>query len=245
MALAGAVVGQTDHDNIDAGRPLSFDDAEAVSLGSFALELGVNTSLNRNQRFGFEIPAELIYGIFLDTQLEIGVAPRFGRAFQEEGLDAFEIGLLHSFRREVRNMPALALKVEAEVPARAGDTASYRLRGIISKTAQQYDRWHLNLDVDWKPGAPANENKTRLGAVLGYSKPLGYPRHFDTTGVAEIALRQSEFKGQGPVLSLGLGIRRQMTPQSVFDIGIQSDVVAPRGSNSAPLKLIVGYSTSF
>jgi hypothetical protein len=81
--------------------------------------------------------------------------------------------------------------------------------------------------------------------VLGYSTPLGYPRRFDQTLVADFAVQQSKNQGEGYVGSVGLGLRRQVSPQSVFDIGIMSDLFSTKGAERSPFRLAIGYSVSF
>lgn len=244
-ALLGSLAAaQTDHDNIDRGRPLSFDDAETVATGSRAIEFGLNVDFLRGRRIGFGTPFEFIWGAFPDTQVEIGTAALFGsrpggNGFELEGID---LGVMHSFRREVNNSPALAIKAEALLPTKRGESEHFRLTGIVSKTARQYDRFHLNVDAEFIPRAPGGENKTRLGAVLGYTTPVGYPRHFDTTALAEVVVRQPQYARGNLVTGLGIGIRRQMSPVAVFDIGVQTEL---SGRDRVPLRLIVGYSTSF
>ncbi|MBA3724896.1 MAG: hypothetical protein H0W86_00220 [Armatimonadetes bacterium] len=244
LVLSVSAAAQTDHDNIDSGRPLSFDDAEAIAYLGKAVEVGFAGSFFRNGSPGFEFPVTLIWGGMMDTQFEARLAARAGQG-AGNGISPLDLSVLHSFRRETRSGPAMALKAEVQLPTERGDTASYRLRGIMTKAAGQYDRFHVNADVDFLPRAREGANKALLGAVLGYTKPIGYPRHFDTTGLAEIALRQAQRRGDGSILSAGIGVRRQMTPRSVLDIGLQSEIVTGRGSNSIPLRLILGYSTGF
>lgn len=112
-------------------------------------------------------------------------------------------------------------------------SARWHATGIATRTVNQYDRLHLNAGVELG-GARAH-----FGAVLGYTRPLGYPRHFDTTGLAELSLRDSD---RGWITGVGLGVRRQMTPRSVLDIGVQAELSGP---GRRPLRLVAGYSTHF
>lgn len=240
-ALSGA---QTDHDNLDAGRPLRFDDAEPIATGGLALEFGLAGSLGRRVSPLFDLPFQLNWGGAPDTQFELSLAGRFGQS-SRSFLQAVGLGVLHSFRREVRNSPALALKVEAGLPTESGGEASYRIRGIATKAARQYDRVHVNLDLDIVPGAKSGQRKVRVGGVLGYSKPIGYFTRFDTTALAELAVYQAAGNRDGGIGSIGVGVRRQLTPRSVLDVGLQSDFSIGRGGTSVPLRAIVGYSTSF
>ncbi len=246
LCLSGIALGQTDHDNIDAGRPLSFDDAEPISFGALALEFGLSVNFMRRSRLGFATPVEFIWGGALDTQFELATGLTFGDRPGSSGrgvrLQAVDVGVLHSFRREIRNTPAVAVKFEAELPTESGEKAAFRLRGILSKAARQYDRLHLNADIDFVPDADSGFNKTRLGAVLGYTVPIGYPTHFDTTALAELSLRQGARRGDPAMTALGIGVRRQVSPRSVLDLGLQTDV---SGRDRVSLRLIAGYSTSF
>lgn len=227
--LVGAVAiadAQTDHDNLDAGRPLRFEDAEPVAFRTMALEYGFGLNAPRNRRLGLDGTLEFIYGVHLNGQLELGFDGR-----DDGRIDAYDIAYLYSFRQEIKNLPALALKVEASLPGLAGEKSNYRLRGIATKTVGRFDRVHLNLDADFQDSA-------RLGGVLGYSHPIGYPREFNTTGLAEIAVHRD-------TVALGLGVRRQISPRAVLDFGLQSDVAPGRGVTPTPFRLIAGYSTSF
>lgn len=248
-ALATLGAAQTDHDNLDANRPLRFEDAEPMSYRGLAFEYGLGISLPRRRPLGFDGGFEIIYGIAINSHLEIGIDPSIGGRPGSDNtrgrIDAYEIAYLYNFSQELRNTPALAVKVEASLPGVSGERAAYRVRGIASRTVGAYSRLHVNLDADFQPDAPAGTRRVRVGGVLGYTNPIGYPREFNTTGLAEIAFIPGVENGQGTTVSFGLGVRRQISPRSVLDIGVQSDVAPGRGVSSTPFRLIAGYSTSF
>jgi hypothetical protein len=81
-------------------------------------------------------------------------------------------------------------------------------------------------------------------AELFLDAPLGYPRRFDRTGLAELAVRASSEEGAGAVVSAGIGLRQQVGYQSVLDIGLQSEFAGGNGERDE-LRVVVGYSTSF
>jgi hypothetical protein len=114
----------------------------------------------------------------------------------------------------------------------------------VSKTARQYDRLHLNLDAHFAPNAGWRAHVPR-GRRAGLQPAAGYPTRFDRTGLAEVAIQQSQEKGAEPVVTLGLGLRQQTTPTSVFDLGLQADVSGARGAAREHVRLIAGYSTAF
>jgi hypothetical protein len=120
-----------------------------------------------------------------------------------------------------------------------------RLRGIATKQAGQYGRLHLNVDLNANPGAPRGQREFHPGVTLGFSRPIGYPTHFDTTGLAELSVQAGRTKRTGPVIGIGIGARKQVGNRSVIDLGIQSDVVGVDGAPRDRIRLVAGYSYGF
>jgi hypothetical protein len=156
------------------------------------------------------------------------------------------LGLFHNFNRQYNGTPAFSVRGDVFFPTgRDAQGVGFRLRGIASKQAGQYGRLHLNVDLNANPGAGRGQRELYPGLALGYSHPLGYPTRFDTTGVAMLSVQGGSQRGTGPVVGLGVGLRRQVNVRSVLDVGLQTDLA---GSNGAPrdrLRFIVGYSTGF
>lgn len=239
-----------DHNNIDAGRPLGFDDAEAVAYRERALETGLSGIFPNDGEAGLGLGLEFLYGFALNTHLSVDLDPSVGgRAGSDETrFDAGDlaIGLLHNFNREVGNLPAFALRSDISFPTgRDSDGTDVRLRGIMSKYLRQYERLHVNLDGTYVSEPEGDERKFLSALALGLSKPLGYPRNFNRTGLAEVSARQSEIHGAGPIVRVGLGVRQQVTVRSVVDIGVQSDVVASRNAPHDDFRMNFGYSVGF
>lgn len=239
-----------DHNNIDAGRPLSFDDAEAVAFRERAAEIGMGGVYPKGGPAGFALNSEFLYGFALNSHLivdlDAAAGGRAGSPDRDLQFGKLNLGLFHNFNREYGHRPAFSIRGDVALPTeKATKGVEIRLRGIASKALIQYDRLHLNLDgvVTTAPGA--SERRFRPGIILGYSKPIGYPRSFTRTGLAEMSLRTAEQKGTGPLLSLGIGLRQQVTVRSVFDIGIRSDVLALNGAPRENIKVIAGYSIGF
>jgi hypothetical protein len=238
-----------DHNNLDAGRPLSFDDAESLGLGEQALEVGVGVGVSEGHGVGAEFDVEYLYGIAPDTHINVGIDPRVGGRSNTDdtGFDPGDVsvGVFHNFNREFDNTPAFAVRADTYFPTGQGSQGvDFRLRGIASKTVRQYDRLHLNLDLGIKSQPEGDERRVVPGVVLGYSRPLGYPRRFDRTGLAELGIRAGDEKGTGPTVTVGIGLRQQVGYQNVFDIGIQSDLVADDDHRDL-FRLVAGYSTAF
>ena len=125
-------------------------------------------------------------------------------------------------RREIGRGPAIAYRTGVTVDANHRPEA--RFRAIFIGRWHQYDRLHLNLDVS----VPQSRHP-RLGGILGYSSPLGYPRHFETTLLAEVGV-ETRWSGS----FVGVGLRRQLSPTLILDAGIH-----------APFQFTLGLSQAF
>jgi hypothetical protein len=250
LASLGGSAGAVDHNNIDAGRPLNFDDAEALAYRERAIEIGAAGISPHGRQGGLGMSAEFLYGFALNTHASLDLdAATGGRAgSREEGFEteSVSLGLLHNFNREYNDVPAFGLRGDVAFPTEEGaQGVEVRVRGILSKILVQYDRIHLNLDGILTSEPEEDERRIRPAVLLGYSKPLGYPIGFNRTGAAEVSLRTPEQKGTGLVTTLGLGLRQQITVRSVVDLGVQSDVGVSRGAPHDDVRVVAGYSVGF
>jgi hypothetical protein len=247
--LAPSAAHAVDHNNVDEGRPLSFDDAESVAFRERATEVGVLLRDSRGAPLGLQADLELLYGIALNTQVRVDVSPSIGGR-SDSRRTSFDVGdvtvgALHSFCREIGSAPAFALRGDLSLPTgRDSHGVGFRLRGIWSKTATQYDRIHLNLDLNVKLSARRDEREFNPALILGYTRPVGYPRQFARTALAEVGVQAGPRKGTGPVILAGIGLRQQVTVRSVVDLGLESEIVGFDGAPRDRIRLIAGYSVS-
>jgi len=242
-SLIAAPAFAIDHDNIDAGRPLRFEDAEAIGFRERAFETGLSPTWARGSRFGSGLSAEYLYGFALNTFYSVD----FDASNQDVG--RLGVGVFHNFRRETLRQPGLAVRFDTLLPTGTDPESrrgvDLRLRGIASRTLRGAERLHLNVDGVFRTAAGSDHREFVPAVTVGYTRPVGYPRRFDRTVLAEVGYRSDEHVGAGGAVSVGLGLRQQMTPRSVADFGIQSDVAAGRGASRDDLRLVGGYSTSF
>lgn len=236
-----------DHNNIDANRPLDFDDAEAIAYREKAIEVGAAVVKPKGGKTGIEGEAEFLYGFKKNWHLSVGLDPKFadnGTGRRRGDIGDLSVGVQHNFNREIGNTPAFGIRADAYLPTgRGSQGVDFRLRGIASKSFRQYSRLHLNLDLQVDNSPAAGDRRTQPGIILGYSQPLGYPTRFDRTLVAQVGYRANPTRGQRGLVNIGVGLRQQVTPKSVFDVGITSDVSG--GANRESFKLVAGYSTAF
>lgn len=236
----------SDHNNIEAGRPLRFDDAYSIAFRERAFEFGLTLDTFRRRGPTYGNKTEVKYGFAKNQDISVAFEPTYSSSERRGDVGNVEIGYFNGLRREIEDAPALAYRVDVGLPTgRDAKGLDLRFRGIATKALGQYDKVHLNLDLNMSTDPVPGERRHTVGAVLGYSTPLGYPRRFDQTFVADFALQQSKIQGEGYVGSVGLGLRRQVSPQSVFDIGVMSDIFSTKGAERTPFRLAIGYSVSF
>jgi hypothetical protein len=236
-----------DHNNLDAGRPLDFDDAESIAFREKAIEFGTLLFNPRKGRIGLQGSIETLYGFAPNSHLSLDFDPSYasrnGTGSRQFDIGNVGVGVFHNFNRELGHLPAFSVRADAYLPTgRGSNGVDFRLRAIASRQWHQYDRLHLNLDLGINNGSGAGERRTLPAVVLGYSKPLGYPTRFDRTLVAQVGYRASQDKGQSGLLNLGVGVRQQISLRSVFDLGLKGDVT---GGNERALSLVAGYSRQF
>lgn len=232
-----------DHNNIDANRPLSFDDAESIGYREQAIDLGAALTIPEDESVGGEFEIEYLYGFAPNTHLNIGLDPAVtsDNNQTEFSIGDLSLGVLHNFNREYNNTPAFALRGDVGLPTgKDSQGVDFRLRGIMSKTLGQYNRVHLNVDANFSTDTEEGDRSFIPGLILGYSRPIGYPETFTRTFLAEVGVRSSEIEADDAIVTLGAGLRQQIGYQSVLDLGIQGDL-----GDRDELRLIAGYSLAF
>jgi hypothetical protein len=236
-----------DHNNIDANRPLNFDDANSIGWREQALDLGAALIIPDGESVGGELEIEYLYGFAPNTHLNLGINPSIEEDDDTSkfNLGDLSLGVLHNFNREYNHTPAFALRGDAAFPTgRNSEGVDFRLRGIATKTIGQYSRLHLNLDANLTTATKDNERSFVPGIILGYSRPIGYPENFTRTFLAETGVRASGVEDDRAIVSLGVGLRQQIGYQSVLDLGLQGDIAGTTGDRSE-LRLVTGYSFAF
>jgi hypothetical protein len=238
-----------DHNNLDSDRPLSFEDAESIGFGEQSLEFGASVVFPESRSIGGEFKIEYLNGVLLNGHVVIGIDPSVGGRGDSEDTDFdignLSVGFFYNFNREYDGVPAFAIRADAGLPT--GNEArgvDFRLRGIASKSVGQYDRLHLNLDLDVKTATENGQRSILPGIILGYSTPIGYPRRFDRTFLAELGVITGENTDSGVSIRTGIGMRQQIGLQNILDLGIEGDIATGSAGNSQ-VKLTIGYSFGF
>jgi hypothetical protein len=204
MALASTGFA-TDHNNLESGRPLLFDDAYSIAYGEREFQTGLQLASGHSG-----LMTSFGYGFAKNQDLSI--------AWDANTKTTYNLSYFRNLSREFEHSPALGFRISTS--ATKGQMASAQLRFAATKAWHQFDKVHLNFDFD-------TSQVPRF--ILGYSNPVGYPKKFDQTLLAEFAFQDHQ-------TSIGVGVRQQIDPRSVLDIGL-------RIGNQT--QLVVGYSLGF
>jgi hypothetical protein len=245
VCLAGGPAWAVDHNNLDEGRPLRLEDAYPIAYGELSSETGARVSLNRQSPDRVAFPVELLYGAYWNLHLGLGstlaTEPRTIDEAEKSGdLRAFAF---YNFNQETLRLPAFGAKLSLDFPtginSRGVDT---ELKGIMTRSFGQF-RTHLNAGYEFIGHAADGARSGRYELGLGAQYPLGYPRFFNTTVLADIFTLQSVHTGESSPIGIELGIRRQAAPLTVLDVGIGTEFAGP--AERTPFFFTMGVSVGF
>lgn len=241
-----AMLRAVDHNNVDAGRSLRFDDASSVAFHERAIEAGIGAAFPRHMTATDGSMLEFKYGFALNMDASASLSPMYATGPDQFDAGDLALSFFHALRREIGSGPALAYRIGLDLPTgRDSKGVGGHVRAIMTKALRQYDKIHLNLDGNFNSAAESWERDATFGSVLGYTVPIGYPRSFTQTLLAEFAVEQSEIRGQGWTGTAGIGLRKQIGVRSVADLGIESDVFITKDAPQIPFRVTVGYSIGF
>jgi hypothetical protein len=235
----------SDHNNVDKERPLRFDDAYSIAYRSFEFQNGFRLDTFNQSRPVYNFRSELQYGLAKNKDISIGLEPFVSSDSGKLIGNVVELSYFEGITREIGNSPAYGYRVDAGLPVSGGTGIEFRLRGILTKSLNHYDKVHLNLDYYQSISRPSSDRRQRMGAILGYSNPIGYPKSFSQTFLAEFGIEQSAEPGSGFNSWIGLGIRRQHSTVGVLDFGIHVDIQRAYVDQLSSIRLTLGYSFNF
>jgi hypothetical protein len=245
VCLLAGPVWAVDHNNLDEGRPLRLEDAYPIASGELSAETGVRLSLNRQSPNRVAFPVELLYGAYRNLQVGIGstlaTEPRTIDEAEKSG--DLRTLVLYNFNQETLRLPAFAAKLSLDFPtgihSRGVDT---ELKGIMTRSFGP-TRAHLNVGYEFIGHAGDGERNGRYEIVLGGQYPVVYPRFMNTTVLADVFTQQSVHARETNPTGVELGIRQQVAPLIVLDIGVGTEFVGP--AERTPFFATVGVSVGF
>jgi hypothetical protein len=234
-----------DHDNLDPNRPIGMEDAYAIPQGEIGMEGGVRVNDRREGKTRVTFQPQIIYGAFANAQIEIQ-----GDLFTEPNTlvganksGDLHLGVLYNLNTETIDLPAFAVRVEAELPtgvnSRGVDT---QMTSILTRSFGRL-RAHLNAGYTILGSPQGQERPGTYRVVAAVSYPLGYPTSFLDTLITSVYTRQSDLRGQRNNTGLEIGLRHQLTSRVVLDGGLGTEFYGP--PDRAALLGTVGVSMGF
>ena len=151
--------------------------------------------------------------------------------------------MLYNFNTETLAWPALAVRVEADLPtgvhSRGIDT---QVTGILTRSLGRL-RAHLNAGYTVLGQAQGMERNGIYRVVAALSYPLGYPYRFRETLIVDVYTRQSDLVGQRNNTGVEVGIRHQLSSRVVLDGGVGTEFCGP--SDRPAVTGTIGMSVGF
>jgi hypothetical protein len=245
VCLTTVPVWAVDHNNLDEGRPLRLEDAYPIAYGELSAETGARVSLNRQSPDRVAFPVELLYGAYRNLHIGIGstLATEPRRIDEAEKSGDLCTFALYNVNQETLRLPAFAAKLSLDFPTGVrSQGVDTELKGIMTRSFGRV-RAHLNLGYEFVGHAGDGVRSGRYEIVLGAQYPLGYPRFMNTTVLADVFTQQSVHAGDTNPSGVELGIRQQVAPLTVLDLGVGTDFVGP--AERTRFFAIVGASVGF
>jgi len=228
-----------DHRNLEENHPTRIEDAYPIAYRSF--ELQTRGGYERNGEFGKDIGSaefELKWGAFKNAHLVLGLPFQFGNEVEPDQNGDVILEGLYNFNVETHYFPALTLKSELLLPGGADSNGvGFELMGIATK-GWGNNRFHLNAGYHRNNGADSLEKTHLYRLGIAFDRPINLDHLF----VADFFIDQSALKGDEPIYSFLAGVRKQINPWSVLNLGIGHGF----GGQEAPdLIVTLGFQLNF
>jgi len=248
VTLVSVAPGKTygiDHKNLDENHPLRIEDAYPVASGEIAIEVGGGFTVQRDGANRGFFPIEILYGALPNLQLGVGTMISTDPGEIEEQAKSGDLKLsgLYNFNQETLNIPALAVKLEVNIPTGVKSRGvDVELKGIVTKSIERLS-FHFNGGYAFLNGTQQGERNGRYEFALGASYPIGAPHHTRTTLVADVFTEQAVRRRASNIVGTELGLRYQLTPRIVWDVGVGTEFAGP--ADRSRIFFTTGFSFGF
>ncbi len=228
-----------DHRNLEENHPTRIEDAYPIAYRS--LELQTRGGYERNGEFGKDVgfaAVELKWGVIKNAHVVIGLPFQFGKEVEPDQNGDVTLEGLYNFNVETQFLPAMALKLEVSVPGGSDSQGlDLELMGIATK-GWGANRFHVNAGYHRNSGAALGERTHLYRLGVAFDRPIDLDHLF----VLDFFIDQSALKGDDPVYSFLAGIRKQVNPWSVLNLGVGHGF----GSREAPdLIVTLGFQLTY
>lgn len=205
---------QHDYRNLDRERPVTIEDAYPVEFR--ALEFMAPVSVEREGgETATMLEPEIMFGAFLNGMVGLGAPVMVG---EDGGLAGLRPFAFHNFNTESPRLPAIALRLDATTPVGAlGGEGFLATATAIATRSFGVTRLHVNVaaTIGDAADAPLDDAPGRWSAGLAIDHTLW--RH-SIALMADLQLVEPLGSGNQELIA-GAGMRMQVTPTLVFDLG--------------------------
>ena len=235
VAAAAGGAEAVDHKNLDEGRPVRLDDAYPIAYEEISIETGAGFALLKhgaNAR-GF-FPIEILYGAIPNLHLGVGTTLFTNPHETDDRPKSGDLraSVLYNFNQETLTLPALAAKLTLTAPTGVdGHGWGIELKGIVTKSIDRLSL-HLNGGYEFLTGSTRTERDGRYELALGASYPVGAPKFTRATLVGDVFADQPVTRGEATIVGIEVGLRYQLTPSIVWDVGIGTEFAGPCSRSS-------------
>jgi hypothetical protein len=228
-----------DHRNLEENHPTRIEDAYPIAYRS--LEFQTRGGYERNGEFGRDVgfaELELKWGAIKNAHVSLGLPLQFGKEVEPDQNGDVILEGLYNFNVEAQFLPAMSLKTEFSFPGGSDSQGvGFELLGIATKGWGK-NRFHLNAGYHRNSHADPEERTDLYRFGVAFDRPIDLDHLF----VSDFFIDQSVLKGDQPLYSFLIGIRKQVNPWSVLNFGMGHGF----GSLEAPeLIVTLGYQLNF
>jgi hypothetical protein len=228
VAVAG-VAEAVDHKNLDEGRPVRIEDAYPIAQHEISVETGAGFALLKHGPNRGVFPIEVLYGALPNLQVGLGsVLFTDPRDFDDRPKSGdLRASALYNFNQETLTLPAFAAKLSVTAPTGIdGHGWGIELKGIVTKSIDRLS-FHFNGGYEFLTDPTRTERDGRYELALGASYPIGAPKFTRATLVADVFADQPATRGESTIVGTEVGLRYQLTPSIVWDVGIGTEFAGP------------------
>jgi hypothetical protein len=246
VLMTAGLAAAIDHKNLDENRPLRLEDAYSISTGELAVEAGGGFRLARrgSSDQGF-FPIEVLYGALPNFQIGVGTILFTDPHDVDERPKSGDLQLSahYNLNQETISLPAFGLKAAVGFPTGVDARGvTFEVKGIITKSIERLSL-HFNAGYEFLTDTRHDERDGRYEFVVGFSYPVGAPQFTRATLVGDLFAEQAAQRGEPTIGGAELGVRYQLTPRIVWDVGVGTEFVGPADRSSFLFQ--TGFSVGF
>ncbi len=242
LGISAPAAAQIDYRNLEGDRPARIEDAYPIERFAFEFLAPWRYERERNGATTHSFTPELEYGFLPNAQvgLKLPIAGVRGPADREWGIAGLKLVGLYNFNTEGRVLPALALGTDLSFPVGRfrGEGTRVTVKGLLTRSFG-LSRVHVNGAYTFGSDRPLAAAEAAHRWWIGAAADRTLFRE-STLLIAELyGLRSAS--GEPVQLNASVGLRRQLTPYLVLDLGVARRL----GSTGPDYELTMGLSRAF